>query len=79
MGAIREGYGLEDDVNVRWMEPGSQAGFDAAIDGLLAQPETRRRLGAAARRHAAERLSWRRYVDAMAACLAEWIGEKETA
>ena len=77
VGAIREGYGLEDGVNVRWMEPGSQAGFDAAIDGLLAQPETRRRLGEAARRHAAERLSWRRYVDAMAECLSEWTGEKE--
>lgn len=77
VGAIREGYGLEDGVNVRWLEPGSQADFDAAIDALLAQPETRRRLGAAARQHVAERLSWRRYVDAMTKCLAEWIGERE--
>lgn len=77
VGAIREGYGLEDGVNVRWLEPGSQVGFDAAIDALLAQPETRRRLGEAARRHAAENLSWRRYVDALAACLSEWIGERE--
>lgn len=78
VGAIREGYGLEDGVNVRWLEPGSQTDFDAAIDALLAQPETRGRLGAAARQHAAEHLSWRRYVDALAACLAEWIEPKET-
>ena len=77
VGAIREGYGLEDGVNVRWLEPGSQAGFDAAIDALLAQPEPRRRLGEAARRHAAERLSWRRYADAMVECLSEWIETRE--
>ena len=77
VGAIRAGYGLEDGVNVRWLEPGSQADFDAAIDALLAQPDTRRRLGAAARQHATERLSWRRYVDALAACLSEWIEPEE--
>lgn len=76
VGAIRAGYGLEDSVNVRWMEPGSQPGFDAAVDGLLAQPETCQRLGEAARLHVMERLSWQRYVDAMAECLSEWIGER---
>lgn len=76
VGAIRDGYGLEDGTNVRWMEPGQQADFDAVVDSLLAQPEMRRYLGAAAREHVAKRLSWRQYVDAMLGCMSDWIQPK---
>ena len=62
VGAIRAGYGFEDDVNLRWMEPSSGESLARAVDGLLADPAARQRLGAAARRHVEENLDWNRYV-----------------
>jgi glycosyltransferase involved in cell wall biosynthesis len=71
VGAIREGYGFKDSVNVRWSEPGSLESLSAATAGLLADAELRRRLGTAARRHVVENLGWDRYVNEMEKCLAE--------
>lgn len=70
VGAIREGYGLQDGVNVRWIEPGSLESLSAAVAGLLADGELRRRLGTAARRHVVENLGWDRYVNEMEKFLA---------
>lgn len=69
VGAIREGYGFQDGVNVRWIEPGSLESLSAAAAGLLADGELRRRLGAAARQHVVENLGWDRYVNEMEKCL----------
>jgi glycosyltransferase involved in cell wall biosynthesis len=65
VGAIREGYGLHDGVNVRWIEPGSLESMSTAVAGLMADGELRRRLGTAARRHVVENLGWDRYVNKM--------------
>ena len=75
VGAIREGYGLEDGVNIHWMEPGSQKSLDKVVTGLLMNAELRHRLGEAARRHVVENLGWNRYVDKMEKCL-EGLGKK---
>jgi len=69
VGAIREGYGFEDGVNLRWMEPGSQKSLDKVVAGLLMNPELRHRLGEAARRHVVENLGWNRYVGKIEKCL----------
>jgi glycosyltransferase involved in cell wall biosynthesis len=69
VGAIREGYGLQDGVNVRWIESGSLESLSAAVNGLLADRGLRRRLGTAARRHVVENLNWDRYAAEMEKCL----------
>ena len=73
VGAIREGYGFEDGVNLRWMKPGSLESLSAAVAGLLADGAVRRQLGGAARRHVVEYLGWDRYVNEMEKCLSELI------
>lgn len=73
VGAIRAGYGLQDDVNMRWLEPGSHASMNAVLDDLLAQPQARQRLGEAARRHVVTQRAWPRYVDALRECIQKWM------
>lgn len=73
VGAIRDGYGLQDDLNIRWLEPGSQASMNVVLNDLLARPEACQRLGATARRHVVEELSWSRYVETMRQCIMKWI------
>lgn len=73
VGAIREGYGFQDGVNVRWIEPGSLESLSAAVAELLADGGLRRRLGTAARQHVVENLGWGRYINEIEKCLAEWM------
>lgn len=73
VGAIREGYGFQDGVNVRWIEPGSLESLSTAVVGLLADGGLRRRLGTAARQHVVENLGWGRYINEIEKCLAEWM------
>lgn len=77
VGAIREGYGFEDGVNLRWMVPGSTESLVAVVDELLADEAQRLRLGMAARRHVAAHLGWDRYVAHMESCLAKWLEEEK--
>ncbi len=76
VGAICGGYGFKDGENLRWLEPGSQVGFDEAVDGLLEDGGLRRRLGEGARRHVVAHLDWDRYAAAMEDCLADWLKEE---
>lgn len=78
VGAIREGYGLEDNVHVCWMEPGSLESMAMAVDHLLADEEQIQRMGAAARAHAAGSLNWERYADRMRQSLDPWLSMEET-
>lgn len=73
VGAIRDGYGLQDELNIRWLEPGSQTSLNDVLNDLLARPEARQRLGEAARRHVVEELSWPRYVEALRQCIMKWM------
>ncbi len=77
VGAIRAGYGFEDGVNLRWMEPGAADSLAAAVDALLADAAARRRIGAAARRHVEENLDWNRYVRGIESALAVEPEQKE--
>lgn len=79
VGAIREGYGFEDGVNVRWMEPGSPDSLGVAVDSLLGDEGARRRIGEQARRHVVDCLGWDRYVRGIEDALGEWLGHKENA
>ncbi len=71
VGAIREGYGLEDGVNIRWMEPGSRESLEAAVDDLLADGARREKLGKAARMHVEAHLGWDRYIQKMAEAIGD--------
>lgn len=77
VGAIRDGYGFKDGVNVRWMEPGSLGSLTTAVDSLLADDELSRRLGEAARRHVVENLGWDRYVADLKRCWDGWLGQEK--
>jgi glycosyltransferase involved in cell wall biosynthesis len=71
--AIAEGYGLEDGVNCRLVEPGDEAAFERVLLETLADPQT---LGARARETVERDFSWRRYTDTLsdilsAACTRE--------
>ena len=71
--AIVEGYGLEDRVNCRLVEPGDEQAFEQALLETLADPQT---LGVRARETVEPNLSWGRYTDTIsdilsAACTRE--------
>ena len=71
--AIVEGYGLEDRINCRLVEPGDEQAFEQALLETLADPQT---LGVRARETVAPGLSWGRYTDTIsdilsAACIPE--------
>jgi glycosyltransferase involved in cell wall biosynthesis len=67
--AIAEGYGLEDGVNVRFVPPGDEAAFAAALRELLAEPDAAAALGCRARETVERELGWERYVDRIAEVL----------
>lgn len=77
VGAIRAGYGFEDGVNLRWMEPGSAESLACAVDSLMADAAVRRRIGAAARRHVEENLNWERYVRGIESGLAVGLDKEK--
>jgi glycosyltransferase involved in cell wall biosynthesis len=60
--AIARGYGLEDGVNCRLVEPGDPEAFERALIETLADA---RSLGPAARDLVAGDFSWQRYTDAL--------------
>lgn len=66
VGAIRDGYGLRDGVNVCWAEPGSVSDLERGVSTMLSNDGLRKSIGDAAAKHVAEQLSWIRYTDRMA-------------
>jgi glycosyltransferase involved in cell wall biosynthesis len=60
--AIVDGYGLEDGVNCRLVEPGDAAAFERALLDVLADPGE---LGANARLTVERDFGWGRYIDAL--------------
>jgi glycosyltransferase involved in cell wall biosynthesis len=63
--AIATGYGLEDRLNCRLVEPGSADELEAAIVDLLADAGAAASLGTHARETVERGLSWERYTDAL--------------
>jgi glycosyltransferase involved in cell wall biosynthesis len=60
--AISEGYGLEDGVNCRLVEPGDANAFERALLDTLADS---RSLGSRARETVERDFSWKRYTDGL--------------
>jgi glycosyltransferase involved in cell wall biosynthesis len=58
--AIADGYGLEDGVNCRFVEPGDLEAFERTLLDMLADPGD---LGARARETVKRNLTWDRYID----------------
>lgn len=69
VGAIRDGYGFADGVNLRWVAPGDGAQLERALDELLRDPARRRALGAAAAAHVRSHHTWSHFVDRLAAVI----------
>jgi len=67
--AIAQGYGLEDGVNVRLVQPGDDGGFAIAARELLADSSAAAALGRSARETVQASLTWSRYVDEIAGVL----------
>jgi glycosyltransferase involved in cell wall biosynthesis len=63
--AIGGGYGLEDGVNCRLVEPGDANAFEQAVLDLLADDKAAAALGSRARETVERRHSWDRYTDAI--------------
>jgi glycosyltransferase involved in cell wall biosynthesis len=74
-GAIRDGYGFVDDVNLRWVAPGDARAFEHAMAELLENPAHAKRLGAAAASHVKRELSWSRFVDRIERVIDEVLRE----
>lgn len=72
--AIAGGYGLADGENVRLVPPGDAAAFERALAETLADEPGAAALGARARAHVLEHLTWDRYVAALRGVLAEAAG-----
>jgi glycosyltransferase involved in cell wall biosynthesis len=60
--AIADGYGLEDGVNCRLVEPGEVEAFEQALLEVLADPGG---LGGKARQTVERNFAWQRYIDAL--------------
>jgi len=60
--AIAQGYGLEDGVNCRLVEPGDAEAFERALLETLADSQG---LGSRARELVEREFSWKRYTDAL--------------
>jgi glycosyltransferase involved in cell wall biosynthesis len=63
--AIEEGYGLEDGVNCRLVEPGDGEAFERAVLEVLTGAGAAASLGTRARETVERSLSWERYTDAL--------------
>ncbi len=68
--AIAKGYGLEDGVTCRLVQPGDLAAFEAAVVELISDDAAAADLGRGGRA-AAERLSWDRYACSLLELLRE--------
>jgi glycosyltransferase involved in cell wall biosynthesis len=67
--AIAHGYGLEDGVNCRLVEPGDVDGFERLVLETLTGADAGAALGIRARQTVERSLSWERYVDALSGLL----------
>lgn len=63
--AISEGYGLQDGVNCRLVEPDDANAFERALLETLADDEAAASLGRLARETVTRAYSWERYTDAL--------------
>ena len=63
--AIARGYGLEDGVNCRLVEPGDPEAFERIVVETLAGAEAAVSLGLRARETVERYFSWERYTDAL--------------
>ena len=63
--AIADGYGLEDRVNCRLVEPGDGAAFEQALLETVAGAEASVSLGIRARELVERNFSWERYTNAL--------------
>jgi glycosyltransferase involved in cell wall biosynthesis len=63
--AIAEGYGLDDGVNCRLVEPGDLAAFEQALLETLTGAEAAVSLGLRARQNVERDFSWERYTIAL--------------
>jgi glycosyltransferase involved in cell wall biosynthesis len=63
--AIAAGYGLEDGVNCRLVEPGVLDALEQAVVELVSDAGAARALGTRARETVEQSYSWKRYTDAL--------------
>jgi len=63
--AIAEGYGLEDGINCRLVEPGGGDAFERALSELVADAGAASNLGIRARETVERSFSWERYTNAL--------------
>ena len=63
--AVARGYGLEDGVNCRLVEPGDLEGFERALLETLTGADAAVSLGLRARQTVERNFSWERYTDAL--------------
>ncbi|HEX6664729.1 MAG TPA: glycosyltransferase family 4 protein [Gaiellaceae bacterium] len=63
--AIADGYGLEDGVNCRLVEPGAPDALERAVAGLVSDAGAARSLGTRARETVERSNSWQRYTEAL--------------
>jgi glycosyltransferase involved in cell wall biosynthesis len=63
--AIARGYGLEDGLNCRLVEPGDGDAFERALSQLLADAGAAANLGTRARETVERSFSWERYTNAL--------------
>jgi glycosyltransferase involved in cell wall biosynthesis len=63
--AIASGYGLEDGVNCRLVEPGDGAALERAVLELLTGADAAAGIGTRARETVERSLTWERYTDAL--------------
>ena len=67
--AIAKGYGLEDGVNCRLVEPGDPDALEGALLAVLADEEAAASLGSRARATVEHDFSWDRYTEALSEIL----------
>lgn len=70
-GAVRDGYGLQDRVNCRLVEPGQPQAFEEAVLETLTSPQQALEMGRMARQTVCDNLDWRRFESRLVSVLKE--------
>jgi glycosyltransferase involved in cell wall biosynthesis len=65
VGAIRDGYGFKDGVNLRFVEPSDISEMSRVINEMLAQDVQNAMMPKAARLHVQGHLNWQQFVESM--------------